>query len=154
MSEQPTRTDAHDQLEVFLGDWRATGRAHDNEAPGPDQPTSGSPWSSTHQTRWHTGEYFMIQDERATVGDSAFDTLSLIGVDQETGRYVMRTFDNGGHFRQYELTVADDQWTIIGSTERATIVFTDDNRRQTIHWEWKPGDEWVPLCDRVAIRRD
>jgi hypothetical protein len=40
--------------------------------------------------------------------------------------------------------------------ERATITFSDDNRRQRIVWEWRqtPDGEWLPLCERVAVRTD
>jgi RNA polymerase sigma factor (sigma-70 family) len=103
--------------------------------------------SSTHTGRWHTGEFFLIQDERAQVGDHGFDPLSVLGVDPETGRYVMRTFDNGGYHRQYELTVDGNRWTITGATERAEITFSDDNRRQTIRWEWKPANAPVDTRD-------
>lgn len=66
----------------------------------------------------------------------------------------MRTFDNGGYHRRYELTVDGNRWTITGDTERAEITFSDDNRGQTICWEWKPERTWLPLCDRVAERHD
>ena len=147
MTERPTRTDAHRLLDVFLGDWQATGVAH-TTADG------AAPWTSTHTGRWHTGEFFLVQDERARVGEHPFDTLSVLGVDPDTGGYVLRTFDNGGFHRQYDVTVDGDRWTISGATERAEITFSADNRRQTIHWEWKPAGTWVPLCDRVAERHD
>ncbi len=150
MTEKPIRTEAHHRLEVFLGDWRAAGVAYT----GSDSAQGESPWSSTHTGRWHTGEFFLLQDERAQVGGQEFDTLSFLGVDPETGRYVMYTFDNGGFHRQYELTVDGSRWTIAGATERAEIMFSEDNRKQTIRWEWKPAQAWVPLCDRVAERHD
>ncbi|AXB43914.1 DUF1579 family protein [Amycolatopsis albispora] len=150
MTERPLRTDAHRRLEVFLGDWRATGVAH----VGPGGEPGETPWSSTHTGRWHTGGFFLIQDERARLGGQDFDTLSLLGVDPSTGGYVVRTFDNGGFYRQYELTADGNRWTITGDTERAEITFSEHNRRQTIHWAWKPAGTWVPLCDRVAERHD
>ena len=36
--------------------------------------------------------------------------------------------------------------------ERARIEFSADGRSQTIAWEWRPQDSWLPLCDRVAVR--
>jgi hypothetical protein len=41
----------------------------------------------------------MIQDERAKVGGETFDTLSVMGVDVETGDYFARTFENRGFCR-------------------------------------------------------
>ena len=62
--------------------------------------------------------------------------------------------DNGGCFRKYQLTVNGSRWSITDATERADITFSDNNRKQTVHGDWKPTDTRVPLCDRVAIRRD
>lgn len=150
----PRRGDKHAALAVFLGSWRAEGTSYGGtDQSGPDPKAHGVPWTSTHVGRWHSGEFFLVQDEKAVVGGGAFDTLSLLGVDPE-GRYVARTFDNLGYYRHYDVTVDDRTWTLTGATERATIVFSDDDRRQTVVWEWKPGDAWLPLCDRVAVRTD
>jgi hypothetical protein len=58
-----------------------------------------------------------------------------------------------GRCRHYDLTVDGRVWTITGKMERARIEFSGDGRSQTITWEWRPKDRWLPLCDRVA-RRD
>ena len=159
MSRQPTRPPAppargprHDALEAFLGDWRAEGESFGG--PGQDETNPrGSPsrWHSTHTTRWHTGGFFLVQDERALV-DGPFDTLSLIGWDDAADGYVARTFDNHGFYRHYDVAVDGNVWTIDGATERARIAFDDDGRRQVITWEWRPRDRWLPLCDRIATR--
>lgn len=151
----PKRDERHDALEVFLGDWAAKGQSFGN----PDQPTDNpkskpDPWKSTHTSRWHTGKFFLIQDERATVGGAPFDTLSIMGVDPESGGYFARGFENHGYYRNYDLLVDGRVWTLTGKTERARIEFSADGRNQTIVWEWKPADKWLPLCDRIATRRD
>jgi hypothetical protein len=38
--------------------------------------------------------------------------------------------------------------------ERATVHFENDGKRQVWKWEWKPGDTWLPICDRIADRID
>ena len=148
----PERGAQHDALEVFLGDWKAEGQSFG----GPDQDAQsprGKPaqWTSTHSARWHTGEFFLIQDERARV-DGPFDTLSVMGWDEHNGRYFARTFENHGFYRNYEMTVEAKVWTMSGKTERARIEFSGDGKRQTITWEWRPKDAWLPLCDRVATK--
>ena len=151
----PTRGPEHDALSVFLGNWRATGTSYGGAAPsGSDPKANGVPWTSTHVGRWHTGEFFLIQDEKAHPGETVFDTLSVMGVDSETGRYFASTFENHGLYRDYDVTVNGRVWTISGDTERATIEFSTDNRTQTIVWEWKREGKWLPLCDRVAMRTD
>ncbi len=150
-TSKPERGAQHDALEVFLGDWKAVGQSFGANQDA--QKPRGNPtrWSSTHNARWHTGQFFLIQDERAQI-DGPFDTLSIMGWDDNTGRYFARTFDNHGFFRHYDLSVEGKVWEISGKTERARVEFTDDAMRQTINWEWRPKDAWLPLCDRVATK--
>lgn len=108
-------------------------------------------WTSTHRARWHTGRFFLIQDERAQV-DGPFDTLSIMGWDDAKGRYFARTFENHGYWRDYDVTAEGRVWRISGEAERARIEFSDDGRRQDITWEWRPAGLWLPLCDRIATR--
>jgi len=151
----PRRTAAHDALAVFLGDWKAEGTSFGGTGQSGDDPrANGVPWISEHGGRWHTGGFFLIQDEKARVGGAVFDTLSVMGVDPETGECFARGFENHGFQRLYRVARQGNVWTLTGETERATITFSDDGRTQTIAWEWKPDGEWLPLCDRVATRID
>lgn len=151
----PTRGPKHDALAVFLGQWRATGKSYGSPHQPQDDPKSApQPWLSTHTGRWHTGQFFLIQDERAKTGDNPFDTLSVLGVDARTGKYFARSFENHGFYRRYEVELDGRTWTFTGDFERARIVFSADARQQTIAWEWRPADRWLPLCDRVAVRED
>jgi hypothetical protein len=43
--------------------------------------------------RWHSGAFFVVQDERA---NGPFDTPSILGWDQEAKRYFARTVENHG----------------------------------------------------------
>ena len=95
-----------------------------------------------------------MQDERAKTGSNPFDTLSVMGVDAKTGGYFARAFENHGFYRHYEVERDGRVWTFTGATERARIEFSADGRTQTITWEWKPKDRWLPLCDRTARRED
>lgn len=151
----PVRGPAHDALAVFLGRWRAEGWAYGGPRQTEDDPKGAAvPWVSTHTAAWHTGGFFLVQDERATTGGQPFDTLSVLGVDAATGRHFVRSFENHGFYRHYDLAVDGRVWTVTGDTERARIEFSAGGRTQTITWEWRPGDRWLPLCDRVARRED
>ncbi|MHA7241544.1 hypothetical protein [Arthrobacter sp. TMS1-12-1] len=132
----------NEALAVFLGDWSATGTAY-----GAD--LDGAPWRSVHSARWHTGNFFVIQDERA---NGPFDTMSLLGWDAERHAYFSWNIENHGFARQYLLEHNDQTWTLTGDTERATITFSDDGRTQTHHWEFQPNGQWITLCDRIATR--
>ncbi len=156
MAEQaPVRDIRHDALAVFLGDWKADGTSYGGTDQSGDPKANGVPWTSTHTGRWHTGDFFLLQDERAKLDRAAvFDTLSIMGVDPDTGEYFVRSFENHGFYRHYDLTCDGNRWLLAGATEQAMIEFRDENRTQVISWEWKPGEIWLPLCDRIAVRTD
>lgn len=142
----------HEGLAVFLGDWHAEGTSYGGDEQSSDNPHAGTtPWRSIHSAGWHSGEYFVVQDERA---NGSFDTLSLMRWDAEAGRYFARTIENHGFARDYTMTVDDRTWTLSGEHERATFRFSADGRTQEISWEWRPGEQWLPLCDRAAHRVD
>lgn len=150
----PARGPQHEALGVFLGTWRATGTSYGIPKRPEDDPKSvAQPWVSTHSGKWHTGQFFLIQDERANPDNQRFDTLSIMGVDKE-GRYFTRSFENHGFYRHYEVVVDGRVWTLTGESERARIEFSTDGKTQTITWEWRPQGPWLPLCDRVAVRQD
>jgi hypothetical protein len=150
----PVRGPSHQALAVFLGEWRAEGTSFGGtDQTGPDPRANGIPWVSTHNARWHTGEFFLIQDERAHLVGEPFDTISIMGVEPEGGLFA-RTFDNNGFYRHYTLAVSDRTWLLTGDTERARTIFSPDGNTQTIAWEWLRDGRWLPLCDRVAIRVD
>ena len=150
----PTRGEQHEALAVFLGRWAAEGTSFGIAPPGADPRSAPTPWVSTHTTWWHTGRFFLVQDERANPGPDPFDTLSVMGVDAKSGQYFARCFENHGFYRHYDVSRNGRVWTFSGETERARVEFSPDGRRQTIAWEWRPKGEWLPLCDRVAVRQD
>lgn len=148
----PRRTDRHEALAVFLGDWRATGQSFGDKEQHKEAPRAKPiPWTSTHTARWHTGRFFLVQDERATVG-GPFDTLSIMGWDEQAQGYFARSFENHGFYRHYKVALAGQIWTLTGESERARIEFSADGVTQTIVWEWRREDGWLPLCDRVAMK--
>ena len=144
--------DKREALAAFLGDWHAEGTSYGGKDQSASNPHAGATaWRSNHTARWHSGEYFVVQDERA---NGPFDTLSLLGWDAEDERYFARSVENHGFARDYTMTVEDQTWTLTGEHERATYAFSVDGLTQDISWEWKPGDTWLPLCDRTATRID
>jgi hypothetical protein len=154
MPNTPKLTAKHEALAVFLGRWSAHGRSYGyTDQSGGDPKSNGETWVSTHEGTWHTGRFFLVQDERADIGGQRFDTLSIMGVD-ENGDYFSRGFENHGFYRNYKVTRDGDSWTFSGATERAKVVFENNGKRQVWTWEWKPAGTWLPLCDRTAERID
>jgi Protein of unknown function (DUF1579) len=149
----PIRGPAHAALSVFLGEWRAEGTSFGGtDQSGSDPKANGVPWVSKHTARWHTGDFFLIQDERAQLDGEAFDTISIMGAEPGTDGYFARTFENHGFYRHYDLSVDHRTWVLKGKTERARTVFSADGQTQTISWEWLRVGKWLPLCDRIASR--
>ena len=148
----PTRGVQHDALAVFLGRWRAEGTSYGSPNQSDDDPKGApEPWRSTCTGTWHSGEFFLIQDERVMIGANPFDTLSVMGVDED-GSYFARSFENHGFYRHYRVERDGDKWTLSGDTERATITFKDEGKTQVLVWEWKREEAWLPLCDRTASK--
>lgn len=144
----PLRSQRHDALAAFVGDWTAVGQSFGASCQRKEAPRAKStPCTSTHSARWHTGEFFLVQDERATI-DGPFDTLSIMGWDEQARTYFARSFENHGYYRHYGMAVDGRVWTITGESERARIEFSADGATQTITWEWQPEEH----CDRVATR--
>jgi Protein of unknown function (DUF1579) len=151
----PVRSNAHDALEVFLGEWRAEGLSFGGtDQSGPDPKANGERWESTHTTRWHTGEFFVIEDERALIDGKTFDTHSVMGLEPGSKGYFARTFEDHGFYRHYSMSVDGRTWLLTGEFERARTVFDASGNTQTITWEWLRNGKWLPLCDRVATRVD
>ena len=94
----------------------------------------------------------MIQDERAQIGGTSFDTLSVMGVETGDKGHFARTFENHGFYRHYGLSVDGRTWLLDGATERARTIFDAEGKIQTITWEWLRDGKWLPLCDRVATK--
>ena len=151
VSVPPERSSAHHALEVFLGRWQADGWSYGNPKQKADrQKALRDEWTSTHEARWHTGNFFLIQVENAVFGPAGsppFDTLSIFGVDPQTGRNFVRSFENHGFARLYDAARSGDVWTLTGASERARIEFSDGGKRQTHDWEWRRDGRWLPLFD-------
>ena len=102
----PIRGPQHEALAVFLGRWQAEGQSYGGPNQRAEAPKrAAEPWVSTHSGKWHTGEFFLIQDERALVGGKPFDTLSVMGIDAKTGHYFVRSVENHGFYRHYAVSV-------------------------------------------------
>ena len=152
-SRAPKRSAEHERLGVFLGSWHAEG---DSFAAGQ---TKENPrglvekWVSDETFEWLPGQFFMLQRWDAMTGANAFKGLAIVSFDEKAGTYTTRSYENHGFIRDYITSVDGDVWSFAGDTERARVEFTDGCKTQKIAWEWrKPGEAWLPLCDRVARR--
>lgn len=154
MPSSPQRNKKHEALSAFLGAWTSRGTSYGGtDQSGEDPKANGKPWLGTCEGRWHTGSFFLVQDERVDIAGSRFDTLSVMGVGED-GKYFARSFENHGYSRNYDVQRSGNHWKILGDTERANIKFADNGKKQIIQWEWKVKKDWLPLCDQIATKID
>ena len=149
----PVHGPEHRHLEAFVGTWRAEGQSFGRNQDAANPRANPEPWMSHELTEWHPGRFFIIQREDAMVGDQPLNTHAIIGYDALAGEFVVHAFENHGFANRYALRRENRTWTLSGERERATIEFSEDGRRQTVRWEWRPfDDQWLPLCDRTNVK--
>ncbi len=144
---------AHEHLSVFIGKWHAEGESFAAGQTKKDPRGAIEKWISEETYEWLPGQFFVIQNWDAKTGANPFKGTAIMHYDADTGNYMTRSYENHGFIRDYIARVEGDTWTFSGETERARIEFEDGGKTQKIAWEWrKPGQEWLPLCDRIAKR--
>jgi hypothetical protein len=149
------RAAPHERMKVFIGNWHAE---RDSYAAGQTkQNPRGSPekWLSDETVEWLPGQFFVMQRWDAMTGANAFQGTAIISWDATHQHYMTRSYENHGFVRDYLTRVDDQIWTFTGDTERARVEFTNGGTTQKIAWEWRQhGEDWLPLCDRVAKRME
>ena len=87
------------------------------------------------------------------IGTNELKGTGVIDWDPQSEAYATRTYENHGFINDYVTRLEGDTWTFTTDSNRGRIEFTDSGNTQKIAWEWrKPGEDWLPLCDRVAQR--
>jgi len=76
--------------------------------------------------------------------------ISVIGTDNDSKAPKIRNFDNLGFYREYELNIKDNIWSINGNTESATLEFDKNGKSYNEKWELKKNGKWHPMCERKA----
>lgn len=145
---------AHKRLAAFAGKWRAEGQSFGGKNQGAKHPRANAEkWISKETTAWHSGNFFLVQQEDATVGRDKLITHAIIGYDQRKKQYFSHAVENHGFYRRYAVTARGRVWTFDSGTERACIEFSRDGKTQKVLWEWRPkGTKWLPLCERTNVR--
>jgi len=142
------RESEHEQLDVFVGAWRISGR---NAAAAPS--ADGSPVTGEQAYEWLPGRFFLASRWHRRFSSGAHVGTGILGFDPEAGALFAHHFDNLGYARKYRLTVRGRLWTLEGPWERATIAFGADGDSFTETWEIsEDGARWRPLCELEATR--
>jgi hypothetical protein len=147
--QRPEPSLAHQQLEVFVGDWEATGQSW-GEVQHEGDPAVA--WTSRETYEWLPGRFFLLHRWDAMVGEREFKGAEILGHDNGLAGYFSRSFDDAGNHPEYGAYVDNNVWTFTGRWTRAKVTFTDGGDRMRSYWERRIGHDWLPLHDRVATR--
>jgi hypothetical protein len=141
-------------LNVFVGSWHAEGNSYGDGQSEDDPFASSEQWTSNESYEWMSGNYFLLHRWNARVGDHQFKGLEIMGYDVAKKEFFTRFFDNNGNAIKYAVLMANNIWTLTEPHTRARIIFHDNGNTMILNWEWKhEGGDWLPLCNRKAIKK-
>lgn len=152
-TKTPKRAAPHERLQIFIGKWHAEGKSYAAGQKKQNPRGVKEKWLSDESFEWLPGQFFVMQRWDAMTGANAFQGIAIISWDDTNKHFVTRSYENHGFVRDYLTSVDGETWTFTGETERARVEFADGGDTQKIAWEWRQiGEDWLPLCDRVAKR--
>lgn len=138
----PTKAEVA-RLEVFAGFWHVEGHVYAS-AYG-----QAACWVSDEQYEWLPGGQFLINHWDARIGAREFQGMAVLGHDPADG-YFASFCDNAGNAPLYHLSADNSVWTFSGNDQRARYEVSANAMK--IHWDWRDGAHWRPLCDLSAAR--
>ena len=144
---KPTLGPEHDRMAVFVGHWMARGQT--------EAVTSGASENMTqqHTYEWLPGGFHILHRWAGQIGPREHTGVEIIGYDAGADAYEVHFFDSDGWARTYQARARDRVWTFTGTRERCAIMFADDGRTMTTHWDRSTdGVTWEALCDVRATR--
>jgi hypothetical protein len=151
---QPKPSATHRRLDVFIGAWHAEGTSYGDGQDAANPLAAGVPWTSDETYEWLRGSFFVLHRWDAQMGKHEFNGAEIMGYDETEGGYFTRMFDNAGHHPDYRASVDGPICSFKDAQTRATVTVQDGGDKMTFSWEWKDGGKkWLPLCDRVAVRK-
>ncbi|MEW2403298.1 hypothetical protein [Streptomyces sp. NPDC046862] len=130
------RDEALERLDVLVGEW-----AVEVDFPGLAAPAARSVFE------WTLDGRFLVQRTEVPLAEAP-DSMAIVAVDPETGRYTQHYFDARGVVRVYAMTLADGVWRLLRETpdfsplafrQRFTGYVSDDGN--TIRGTWEMSNE-------------
>lgn len=144
-----SRAGALARLDVFVGEWTVQA-----QFPGePPAPASGSGNGPVARSwfEWDLGRQFLVQRTEVPTPEAP-DSLIIVSVDPETGRYTQHYYDSRGVVRLYAMSLADGVWTLTRESpdftpldfgQRFTGAFSEDGNTISGAWEKRfSGGDW------------
>jgi uncharacterized protein DUF1579 len=123
---EPRRGSEHEALEAWVGRWINEGHTIDDDG------RPGLKITTSDVYEWAPGGFFIVHSAYGRVGEFSGGGIEIIGYDATSGDYRSHFFDSQGNTTVSSLTARGDTWTYRGDTTRATVVFSDNHRVQTV----------------------
>ncbi len=137
----------HRLLGIFIGKWINEGQTI---ASG-DTPAVKILTSDVYE--WMPGRFFVLHRAYGRIGGADVGGTEILSYDAASKTYQSLFFDSQGNINTDALTVNGKTWAWRGKTHRATAVFSDDGKTQTVHHERISDDgNWVPAMDIVLTK--
>jgi len=128
-----TGSEALARLGVFVGEWVGEVRG----------------LQARSRFEWVLDGQFLLQRTAAPVPEAP-DSLTIVSIGPETGRYTQHYYDSRGVARLYAMTLADGVWTLARESpdfspldfqQRFTGIFSEDGNTIGGAWEKRRNDD-------------
>jgi hypothetical protein len=135
------RSDALARLDVFVGEWVLEARFPADPAARSGSAVNGPKVLSRFE--WTLDRQFLLQRTEVPIREAP-DSLTVVGVDLETGAYTQHYYDSRGVARLYSMSLFDGVWTLTRESpdftpldfrQRFTGTFSDDGNVISGAWE-------------------
>lgn len=144
-------------LDVFLGEWRLSGR----QLEGPFGPPLAVEGRQT--VEWLLGGRFLLMKLEGTLGQNELGCAEITGASPNGHGYRVQAFYSDGARREWKLGERDGVWIRtsedhadgVALRTRCLTTFSPDGDAQTSSWEYsRDGESWTPFwqtaCSRVS----
>ncbi len=140
------RAEALARLDVFVGEWAVEARFPGDQPAPSDAPGDGPLARSRFE--WALDRKYLLQRTEIPVPEAP-DSLTIIGVDPQTGAYTQHYFDSRGVTRLYAMSLAGRVWTLtreapdfspLDFRQRYTGTFSEDGNTIVGAWEISSDD--------------
>ena len=134
------------QLDILVGVWDTT------ITPIEQDGSLGEPMPAVDAYRWSANGLFLQHNVDAQMGGQRMQSMEILAVEPETGRYVTRSYDADGSMNDFVAELDGREWRLSGQAQRFSGAFSPDGQRLDGEWEQRGDAGWSRLL-RVSLRK-
>ena len=134
------------QLDILVGVWDTT------ITPIEQDGSLGEPTQATDIYTWSANGLFVEHHVDANMAGERMQSMEILAVEPETGRYVTRSYDADGSMNDFVAELDGREWRLTGQVQRFSGAFSPDGQRLEGEWEQRSEAGWTRLM-RVLLRK-